>query len=737
METVPYGFSIDPYWSLAVVAAIAVVGLVLLRGAYRWAGTGLASRPRRLSRWLRTVVLVLLVLCLLRPSAVLRQVLKEQGQILVLVDTSASMDVADEPGGRTRAQSLAGAFSEARGPYDRLRSLYQVKPYEFAEDLRIVQEFGFSAEGGRTALGDALTRALRGRLPTRLAAVVVATDGASNTGASPEDVAQAYRKLGVPLYVVACGREQVGPESRDLVLQNLAAPKAVFVRNVAAITASVALLGVAHQPVTVRLLIDEEEVDRRTVATRAQQEVATVRFRYVPTSEGYRKVTVEATPLPGERTTGNNRASAYLNVLSGQLSVLYLEGAVRWEFKFLRRALEEAREVDLAARIVLAPAGQDRASVLRAEEDWDRFDVVILGDVPGDRFTASQLEGLAEVVTEGTGLVCLAGYQTYGAAFFNTPLQPVFPFYLEPFPLQREDTYRVRPTAGAVTHPAVKLSKGDADNSEVWAALPEVVGGVGAGRLKPAATVLLEDEAGKPVLVVQPYGRGRVVTLLADTTWRWAVAGDSGRELHRRFWRQLVLWAAGREDVRRDNLWIELAQSRYFPKEPVTPAFHLESVGGEPISDATIVATVSAQPDGRPQELRLYRTGDHWEALLNPQEEADYVIQARAYRGDPDAIEAELVDEASARFLVERTNLELADPLAHVGLLSQMAEMTGGRLLRPDKLGSLLEELAERDQHVELERVSRRDLWNHPLLLLLIVGLLTGDWVLRKRAGLV
>ena len=63
--------------------------------------------------------------------------------------------------------------------------------------------------------------------------------------------------------------------------------------------------------------------------------------------------------------------------------------------------------------------------------------------------------------------------------------------------------------------------------------------------------------------------------------------------------------------------------------------------------------------------------------------------------------------------------------------------MTGGRLLRPDKLGSLLEELAERDQQVEVERVSRRDLWNHPLLLLLIVGLLTGDWVLRKRAGLV
>jgi len=735
VESMPHGFSIDPYWPAAVVVAIAVVSWVLLRWAYRT--HALPGRTRVLSRFLRSLVLVLLVLCLLRPSAVLRRVLKEKGQVLVLVDTSASMAIADEPGGRTRAQSLQRAFADAGGSYDRLRSLYQVKQYEFAEELSGVKEFGFSARGSRTALGDALGEVLRGRLPSRLVGVIVATDGASNTGASPEDVAQAYRKLKVPLHVVACGRERVGRESRDVVLHSLEVPKAVFVRNVAAITAGVTLLNVARQPVVVRLLVDDEEVERRRIVTRSDQEVVSVRFRYVPTSAGYRKVTVEAVPLPDERATGNNRASAYLNVLSGRLSVLYVEGAVRWEFKFVRRALEEAREVDLSARVALAPTGQTPSPVLRSDERWDGFDVVILGDLPRGRIATGQLEGLAKAVTGGTGLICLAGYQTYGSAFFNTPLAPLFPFYLEPFTRQREGAYRARPSQRTLGHPAVMLSKVAADNARLWTSLPELVGGVEAGRLKPAATVLLEDGAGEPVLIVQPYGRGRVAALLADTTWRWAVAGSSERELHRRFWRQLVLWVAGREDLKKENLWIELAQPRYLPQEPVSPAFHLEDVSGEAISGATVVATVTGAGDANPRKLRLYRTGDHWESLLTPRGEGDYLIQARAYRGDPDSPEAELIDEASARFLVERTKVELADPLAHLGLLSQIAKMSGGTFRRADGLTSLFDTLSDEHRDVELEQVSRQDLWNRPLLLLLVVGLLSADWVLRKRSGLV
>lgn len=736
MQTVPQDFAIDPYWPVAVVLAVTALGWLLVRGAYRWGAEGM---PRRLKQWsllLRGAVLVLLALCLVRPSAVLRQVLKEQGQVLVLVDTSASMGIADEPGGRSRAQSLAVAFEEAREAYDRLRSLYQVKQYEFAEELHPVDRLGFSSDGGRTALGDALTEALRGRLPNRLVGVIVATDGASNTGLPPAEAAQAYRKLGVPLYLVACGQQRVGPQARDVVLQHLEVPRAVFVRNVAVITATVTLVGVPGEPVAVRLRVDEKEVERQTIATRSDQEVFTVHFRYLPTAVGYHKVTVEAGPLPGERTTGNNRASAYLNVLSGGLSVLYLEGAVRWEFKFLRRALEEAREVDLKARILLGGAEGARPA-LKPHERWDGFHVVILGDLPRGRLTEADLKDLAQAVSQGAGLILLAGYQTYGAAFYRTALEPLVPFYLEPFTFQREGTYRVHPPEAQAEHPAVRLAENRSENLDLWSRLPELVGGVKAGRLKPAATTLLEDEAGEPILVVQPYGRGRVAALLADTTWRWALAGKPARELHRRFWRQLVLWAAGRETLERKHLWVDLPRTRYLPQEPVTAGFHLEDAQGKPFTTAHLTATLRRQPDGPTQTLRLYRTQDHWEALFTPPAEGDYLIEARAYDRDPASDEAQLIEEASARFLVERTNLELADPLAHIGLLSQLAEMTGGKMLRPDGLADLLETLAREHHEVTLERVHRRDLWNRPELLLVLVGLLAADWVLRKRSGLV
>jgi hypothetical protein len=746
MNALPHNFSVDPYWPLLVVLGVAVVGWLLVRGSYRWGGRQLPPRFARWSARFRYVILALVALSLVRPSAVVRQVLREEGQMLVLVDASASMGIADEPGGRSRAQSLAQAFADAGDLYHQLRSLYQVKQFEFAETLHPVEELTFSAEGGRTALGDALSQLLRGQMPSRLAGVLLATDGASNSGPPPEDVAQAYRKLHLPLYIVACGEERPGRGARDVAVDHLDAPKAVFVRNVAAVTASVSLLGVAQEPVAVRLLVDDQEVDHRTIASRADEEPVTVRFRYLPTTAGYHKVTVEAVPVPNERTTGNNRVSAYLNVLSGKVAVLYLEGTVRWEFKFLRRALEEAREVDLSARVILAPAGRDGTSALKPDEHWDQFEVVILGDLPRDRLTTPQQEALAKAVAEGTGLITLGGYDTYGSAFFQTPLDPLFPLYLEPVTFQREGTYRVHPTAQAEGHPAVTLSQGEGESGALWGELPELVGGVKPTRLKPAATTLLVDPTGAPVLVVQPYGRGRVASLLADTTWRWAVAGEKEKELHRRFWRQLVLWAGGREGLKRENLWIELAQTRYLPKEPVTPAFHLEDASGQPLRDATIEASVrpaaggpapESQAPQAPQRsetpLRLYRTGDHWESLFTPTEDGDYAIEAKAVVTNS----TNPPSTATARFVVERANLELADPLAHIGVLAQMVRTTGGTLIRPDGLGPLLEKLAGEHHQVELERVNRRDLWNRPELLLLIVGLLTADWVLRRRSGLV
>ncbi len=295
----------------------------------------------------------------------------------------------------------------------------------------------------------------------------------------------------------------------------------------------------------------------------------------------------------------------------------------------------------------------------------------------------------------------------------------------------------MRPTADQAEHPVLRLSQVSSENTQLWAQLPPLVGGVKVGKLKPAAIVVLEDDTRAPVLILQPYGRGRAAALTADTTWRWAVTGEEERELHHRFWRQLVLWAAGREAVKSENLWIELPQSRYLLGESVSPAFHLEDLAGDPVEDVALVASLLRQPAGRPEEMRLYRTGGHWEALVLPPDQGDYLIKATAYRGEPGTPDAEVVDEAEAHFLVEQTNLELADPLAHVGMLKQLAEMTGGRFLRPHQLGGLLEELVSQHRNVELEKVRRRDLWNRPELLLLVVGLLAADWILRKRSGLV
>jgi hypothetical protein len=361
--------------------------------------------------------------------------------------------------------------------------------------------------------------------------------------------------------------------------------------------------------------------------------------------------------------------------------------------------------------------------------------VVILGDIPHNRFTAAQLQELVKAVGDGVGLVTLAGYDSYGAGYFGTPLATLFPFYLDAGTLQRDDSFPLRPAPGEEDHPIVQLGPPE-ENDALWARLPQVVGGVRPGRPKPAATVVLTDDAGQPTLMVQPYGKGRVASLLMDGTWRWALQDKETQDAHRRLWRQMLLWASGQENVRKNTMWIELPQSRYLTGEAVSPVIHLEDADGHPISDASLEVTVAPAKGGTKKALRLYRAGENWESLYVPAGDGDYVIEARAFEGNARSPREKPFAQATARFLVEKTNLELADPLAHIATLSQIATMTDGSLRRPDTLAQLFDKLVSEHRPVELTQVRRHDLWNRPELLVLVVALLAADWIIRKRSGL-
>ncbi len=305
--------------------------------------------------------------------------------------------------------------------------------------------------------------------------------------------------------------------------------------------------------------------------------------------------------------------------MEGGLKVLYLEGELREEQLFLRRVLEASPDIELEYLWVDARRRDKWPINVVARLRDAKYDAFLLGDLDAAALGQEQLQLLAEAVSRGKGLALLGGYHSFGAGGYrDSPLADVMPITIDRFERQdfaapiRPDLHlpgplRMRPVR---KHPLVSLAP-DAENEAAWGRLPPLAGANKFQGVKDAAgvQVLAAGDGGQPLLVVGEYGRGRVVAMAGDSTYRWAMQGFDAA--HRRFWRQVVLWLAGRDDREQDQVWVKLAQRRFQPDARVTFAAGINSPSGEPIVAADLRCELLL-PDGSRREVRASRDGNQW-----------------------------------------------------------------------------------------------------------------------------
>jgi hypothetical protein len=252
------------------------------------------------------------------------------------------------------------------------------------------------------------------------------------------------------------------------------------------------------------------------------------------------------------------------------------------------------------------------------------------------------------------------------------------------------------------------------------------------GRPKPAALVLAETAAGEPLLVVQEAG-GRVLAFAGDTTWHWWMEGFA-RE-HRRFWRQVILWLARKDELSEGAVWVKLDERRFGRGARVAFTAGARAASGEALADATFEAQVTL-PDGSTRKLNVAAQGDHGSGAFDATQAAgDYsiTIAARDREGTP-------LGSAKSQFLVFEQDLELDNAVADPTLLASLAAMTrqaGGQSLAPEELPRLLRHIQEEPKELEIETQVKLTPWDTWPFFLLFLTLVSVEWYLRKKWGLV
>jgi hypothetical protein len=247
--------------------------------------------------------------------------------------------------------------------------------------------------------------------------------------------------------------------------------------------------------------------------------------------------------------------------------------------------------------------------------------------------------------------------------------------------------------------------------------------------LAAGAIVLADAGEDKPILVAHHFGDGRVMAFAGDSTWRWWMRGFESA--HKRFWRQIILWLSHKDQAAEGNVWIRMAQRRFAPLQRVEFTVGANSPSGDPIPDAEYKAEI-VLPDGVRRPLALVRQEDQMAgSFRDTQTAGDYVVEVTARQKD------KLLGNTRARFLVFQQDLELDNASADVPTMESLATMTGGQSLAPEQLPELIQRIIDKTQSLEVQQETKKTFWDTWSFFLTMIGLLTIEWYLRKRWGLV
>ena len=713
-----------------------------------------ARRLRGWSVWRRVTIhglqlaAVALVLALLaQPALEVLRLAAGANTVAVLVDASESMALPSGEG-ESRFEVAARLVDE---PLVAAAGDAEVVRFAFDERLRLLGE-GETPEavGQRSRLVDALTELATHYAEGALAAVVVLTDGAQNGGDGVD--LTALSAAGVPAHVVGIGPTAVvgDVELKTLSLPERVAPNTQVTARL--VISQAARAGEAGLPrsVRARVLAGESVLAAETFEMDANAPLVTKDIRFNSGAADTKAITVELVPEGEDPLPANNRRSRLVRVAAERHRVLYLEGEPRWEFKFIRRALDADEGVELVTWLRTTPRKTYRQGVADGGELEEGFpatveslyeyDLIVLGSLPAAELDDRQHQRLEDFVAKrGGSVLALGGRNALAEGGWDVkPLARALPVALQ---RRSPDApaayapgeYRARPTVAGRRSPIANLG-GDspAERLAQWSSLPPLGDHHRLGAVKPAATVVLEGVDGNantaPLLVAQPFGHGQCAVLATATTWRWRMRTPPEDARHVRFWRQLARHFAAqaqpRESIavvaRDDALDVRVA---------------LKDERFAAIADAEVVARVTP-PTGEPFETRL-PAGN----VAGVFAKSVAVAGPGAYRVDVSTRvagqlgAAQTAGEAHASRLVRvgGDKVEHFDAALNEALLARIAEATGGRVWQPDALDGLADAIAFGEAGIR-ER-QRLPLWNAPFCFLLLVLLKCAEWSLRRYWG--
>ena len=740
------------WWALAVAATAAWGLYAFLRDS------GLHLIHRSVLLTLMAVVLAAPLILLLNPTWI-EPIVPPSGKplITIMVDATQSMQVEDCDEDKTRWES---ALEFSRRLQAASQSRFDVSVVRFGKviktvDLQIANKENSIPDGSNTNLAAVLRRSLAVNRPQGHA-IALLSDGAHNVGSTLGVTASAdnARALDIPIYTTSFGGS-VGSSNVAIVVRN---PQLMtFPDRPVNLRVQLSQRSYSGRTVTVRLAKDGKQIAAKRVRLNPNGPTETD-FTIRPTEAGMERFVASVVPLENEASTADNMASLQVQVIDEPIRVLLLEGKPYWDTKFLARNLAADPAIELTSLVLVRKDRMMRRTdpaEIAVDEDSETDDVEsvweIISDGSSEWEDLEQLKDYRVVVLgrnaqaflgekaverlqtwisrEGGALVCSRGAP---ASVVEKALSQLLPVRW-----QEQSEFRARGQLTSVGQSASLLPNDLAAGSDPISALPSLAF---AARPKVAIglpQVLVQsakDAEGRTVPIVshQPYGSGQTVVVEGAGMWRWAFLPPDkadAQQVYASLWQGLMQWLISQQDLLPgQDVVLRSDRLAYVTGDNVTATVLVRGEQETEVPDCMVEGgglelPKRATPVQVGQQQGVFRANfgvlppGHYKATLEGGEP-----------GQPGRV---------TEFDVRDPWFERLEVDARPGLLRQISQRSGGKLIAANEPKTIVNDFLE---HLDLrtpEKSRRTPLWDRAWVLLTILGAWITCWVARRQSGLV
>jgi uncharacterized membrane protein len=730
-----------PSWVLLLLIVACAAGLALVIWSRLPQAAAQITKWRAGAVWFLQSLLIATVLVLLwQPAITVAELAPQQNVIAVVVDDSRSMAIADS--GRDGKLSREAAAQKALedGVLAGLQKKFQTRLYRL--DSRVAQAAALreiQPVAPATHINDGLRQLATETSDLPVGAIVLLSDGSENgSGDLAPETISALRNRRLPVHTVGFGKEQL---AHDLELNDVSVTTRAMADSRIPATVTLHQRGYAGSKALLVVRDGDKTLGSREITLNSDGATQVETIFFDPGGAGVKSLQFSLGPLAGEENLANNSATRLVGVTDDKRRILYVEGEPRWEYKFIRRAEDDDKIVQVASMLrttenkiyrqgISDPKELENGFPVRPE-DLFAYQGIILGSVEAGYFTPLQQELLREFVDRrGGGLLFLGGRFALGdGGWSGSSLVDLLPTIL---PNSRSTFHRdpatVELTAAGSDSPITRLMDDPAKNIDRWKKLTYLMDYQDAGTPKPGATVLAQMNAGArklPLLVTQNYGRGRSAVMATSGTWRWQMSQPLGDPAHDLFWQQLLRWlvlgspgpvvVTAPTQTLMDDGHIQVSASvrdkQYLPASNARVTAHFMGPDG-------ISAMVDMAPEANNPGV--------FHAAWTAEKPGSYLAEVTASDGlGTDTLPFERIDGVAENFRTVQ-NREL---------LEKLSSETGGRYWKPDELTRLPNEISYSDAGISVRDI--KELWNMPVVFLWLLLLMAAEWLLRRKWGVV